>query len=62
MPSPVIDLTKCTGCKTCIEICPMQVFAFDDKKKKAMVKKPKDCIGCRACEVQCPQAAIKVND
>jgi NAD-dependent dihydropyrimidine dehydrogenase PreA subunit len=40
----------------------MQVFAFDEKKKKAAVSKPKECIGCRACEVQCNQGAIKVND
>lgn len=62
MPTPKIDDSKCDGCKTCIEICPMQVFEFDESSKKAVVKKPKECIGCRACEVQCEAGAIKVSD
>jgi len=62
MPKPIVDVKKCTGCKTCIDICPMQVFEFDNEKKKSTVKKPNDCIGCKACEVQCPQGAIKVQD
>jgi NAD-dependent dihydropyrimidine dehydrogenase PreA subunit len=62
MPTPIVDDKKCTGCNTCVEICPMQVFELDTEKKKAVPKKPGDCIGCRACEVQCPESAIKVND
>lgn len=60
MPKPVIDSKKCTGCGTCIEVCPVEVFA--KKGDKSVVKKPNDCIGCRACEVQCPETAIKVED
>ena len=62
MPTPIVDEKKCTGCNTCVEICPMQVFELDSAKKKAVVKKANECIGCRACEVQCPESAIKVND
>jgi len=60
MPKPIIDEKKCTKCGTCIDICPMGVFAKD--KDKVVVKKPKECIGCKACEVQCPAEAIKVED
>jgi len=62
MAKPVVDEKKCTGCGTCVDICPMQVFEMDSVKKKSVVKKPGDCIGCRACEVQCPQGAIKIVD
>ncbi|MBN1502213.1 ferredoxin family protein [Candidatus Woesearchaeota archaeon] len=64
MPKPIIDYSKCSTCKTCVEVCPMEVFAVEevDGREKVVVKKPDECIGCRACEVQCPEQAIKVED
>ena len=60
MPRPVINSKKCTKCGTCVEICPVGVFAKEGDK--VIVKNPDACIGCRACEVQCPEEAIKVED
>ena len=60
MPKPIIDQSKCTKCKTCIEVCPVDVFA--EEEGKVIVKNPDQCIGCKACEVQCPEDAIKVED
>lgn len=60
MPKPKVDAKKCTGCGTCVESCPVQVFVM--KGKKASVAKPDDCIGCRLCESQCGASAIKVED
>ncbi|MBU0536085.1 MAG: ferredoxin family protein [Nanoarchaeota archaeon] len=57
-PYPVVDNNKCTGCNSCVEICPMEVFVLENKK--ALVKKPGQCIGCHACESQCPESAIKI--
>lgn len=65
MPKPTIDYKKCTSCFTCIDVCPMEVYAKDkDKKGKEVpvVKQPDECIGCKACEVQCPAEAIKVKE
>ncbi|NQU78786.1 ferredoxin family protein [Candidatus Woesearchaeota archaeon] len=62
MPKPIVDESKCDGCGTCVEICPMQVFEIDSVKMKSVVKKPSECIGCRACEVQCPLTVIKLED
>ena len=59
MPKPIINSDKCTGCKTCVEICPVAVFAMKDGK--ATVKND-ECIGCRACESQCPSEASKGED
>ena len=60
MPYPIIDYKKCKNKKVCIDVCPVNVFAFE--KGKTIVKNPQDCINCKACEVQCPKGAIKVVD
>ncbi|MDP2974426.1 MAG: 4Fe-4S binding protein [Candidatus Diapherotrites archaeon] len=53
---PYVDSKKCTGCGTCVQVCPVNVFEL--QKEKSVVKNPKDCIQCRACEVSCPAKAI----
>lgn len=60
MPKPIVDKEKCTGCETCVEVCPVEVFEMDGKLSK--VKHPDECIGCRSCESQCPSGAIEVED
>lgn len=64
MPKVTIDLAKCTGEGTCVDVCPVNVFKLQNikGKKKSVAVNKKDCIGCRACEVQCPEKAIKVED
>ena len=32
----VIDTDECTGCETCVELCP-EVFAFNENEEKAEV-------------------------
>lgn len=56
---PYVSKDKCTGCGTCVQICPMQVFAIE--KNKSVVKKPDECIACKACEMQCPNEAIVIK-
>ena len=60
MPKPKIDYSKCKNTKTCVNVCPVNVY--EDKGGKVVVARPQDCIGCRACEVSCPYKAIKVSD
>lgn len=60
MAKPVIDYKKCIACGTCVQICPVEVYANDGKK--VVVKNPDACVECRACETSCPQEAIKVVD
>jgi NAD-dependent dihydropyrimidine dehydrogenase PreA subunit len=57
-----VDPEKCTGCGTCVDLCPLEVYElvdFDGKLKASPVNQ-NDCIGCRTCELACPQGAIQV--
>jgi NAD-dependent dihydropyrimidine dehydrogenase PreA subunit len=54
----LIDNEKCTGCGTCVDVCPVAVFEM--KEEKSVPTKIDECILCRACEVQCPENAIQI--
>ncbi|MDH5266464.1 MAG: 4Fe-4S binding protein [Candidatus Bathyarchaeota archaeon] len=53
-----IDEEKCTGCGTCVDICPVGVLEIKDEK--SVVVNLDECLVCRACEVQCPEGAIEI--
>lgn len=53
-----IDSEQCSGCGTCVDVCPVGVFEIkDDKSVAANVD---ECLICNACETQCPNDAIRV--
>jgi nitroreductase/NAD-dependent dihydropyrimidine dehydrogenase PreA subunit len=60
MPHPevTIDITKCTGCQTCISVCPDQTIAIIDKVAAIVGEK---CMICGHCMAACPTDAITVQ-
>lgn len=56
-----IDYKLCTGCGTCIDNCPMDVFRMDEKTKKPFIKYLRDCQSCFLCEMDCPAHAMYVT-
>lgn len=50
---------KCTGCGTCIDVCPHNVFTLKDKK--AVVLDRDSCMECGACAMNCPFGALTVD-
>jgi NAD-dependent dihydropyrimidine dehydrogenase PreA subunit len=50
----LINHGLCIGCKKCYDICPMDIFEFDSRKKLLKVAYPEECWYCGACIYDCP--------
>ena len=61
---PVIDITKCTICGTCVTMCPVEPKAVDwykgDKSKPPKYNYDL-CIRCYCCQETCPDGAIFID-
>jgi heterodisulfide reductase subunit A len=52
-----IDEDLCSGCKTCLSLCPYNAISFDDEKELAVINEAL-CKGCGTCAAACPSGAI----
>ncbi len=50
-----IDEEMCSGCKTCINMCPYKAITADEERKIAVID-PALCKGCGTCVAACPSA------
>ena len=57
---PVVDLSRCLGCATCVAVCP-EDGVLDLVHGQASVVNGARCVGVAACERECPVGAIKVT-
>ena len=53
-----IDENACSGCMTCVAVCPYKAIAFDNDKKVSVVN-PALCKGCGTCVAACPSGSAK---
>jgi NAD-dependent dihydropyrimidine dehydrogenase PreA subunit len=57
----VVDEVKCiTGCRVCIDSCPVDCLAVNPKTGKSHMAVD-ECWYCLACEIDCPKDAITVK-
>jgi MinD superfamily P-loop ATPase len=52
---PKVDLTKCTFCKRCAEVCVWHAIAVVGERVLVF---PELCHGCGSCALNCPESAI----
>ena len=57
---PVVDLSRCLGCGTCVAACP-EGDVLEMVHGQAMVVNGSHCVGVAACERECPVGAITVT-
>lgn len=57
--SLALSSERCTGCGTCLEVCPHNVFAL--KNKKVVILDRDRCMECGACAMNCPFRALSVD-
>lgn len=50
----------CSGCKSCIPICPYSAISFNDSTQKAIINEAL-CKGCGTCVAACPSGSIIQN-
>lgn len=55
-----VDADACSGCKTCLTICPYTAISFVEETKKARVNEVL-CKGCGTCVATCPSGSIDQN-
>jgi NAD-dependent dihydropyrimidine dehydrogenase PreA subunit len=58
-----VDGEKCSGCSTCLAVCPKAVFELHrfDGLLRSQVARMEECIQCTACVKQCPSEAIRAD-
>ena len=54
-----LDENKCTGCGTCMDVCPHAVLVRDNGKIRIDMRDA--CMECGACARNCPVEAITVQ-
>ena len=52
-----VETEACSGCKTCLGICPYHAIGRSDDLKKAVINEAL-CKGCGTCVAACPSGAI----
>ena len=53
-----VDPAACSGCRTCVPLCPFSAIAVDDERKVATVNEVL-CKGCGICVAACPSGAVQ---
>ena len=54
-----LNTSTCVSCRKCIQVCPMHIFALQDK---VLPTNERNCIQCQLCAEQCPTSSIFIKE
>lgn len=57
---PHVDEEKCSGCESCVDNCPVEVFEMQDGKSVPV--NAEECLGCETCVEVCEEDAITIEE
>lgn len=62
VPSTIswIDPDICSGCQTCIGLCPYSAIEYDQRRQVSVINEAV-CKGCGSCSGACPSGAAQVR-
>ena len=55
----IVDEGKCTGCGSCVDVCPVEAVVVENDKAKIDAE---TCVDCGTCVDECPEEAITMDD
>ncbi|MEE8717642.1 MAG: ferredoxin family protein [Coriobacteriales bacterium] len=56
-----LDLNLCIGCRNCVNLCPMDVFYFDETANKSVMAYPENCQSCAQCYLHCMGGSLTMS-
>ena len=58
---PVVDVDKCIGCETCVQVCPVNLFEMQDGHARFIQERVDECTACETCVNSCPASALSMT-
>lgn len=56
-----VFLEDCTGCRACINVCPVDVYRMGADGRTDPYQAG-ECVGCMSCVEVCPEKCIEVTE
>ncbi len=53
-----VNKGKCSGCESCVDICPTEAITMADSKAKIDAD---ECISCETCIDECSEGALSME-
>lgn len=56
----IIDQDLCTGCGSCVDLCPKRILFLDERTGTCRVSDENQCDRLAGCQRTCPTGAIRI--